>query len=271
MTPASLTLLPTFALGGPFIDSSLPARQEPAHTQSASMLPNTNLSPIVPDPLNSPSNGSTPTSIVQEPPTSTLDLINIDISSNASLDDPHIPTPPQRNHNMQTRSQNRISKPKVFTDGTVRYSLQRALTIEISTFELKPTSFTLAVKDEAWQKAISEEFNALLHNGTWSLVPYQPSMNVLGSKWIFRIKRNVDGSIERYKAWFIAKVFHQQPSIDFEETLSPVVKSITIRIVFSLVVLFSWPLQQFDVSNAFLHVKLSEIVYMAQSPGISHP
>ena len=59
-------------------------------------------------------------------------------------------------------------------------------------------------------------------------------MNVVGAKWVFRLKRKADGSIERYKARLVAKGFHQQPGIDFGDTYSPVVKPITIRTVISL-------------------------------------
>jgi hypothetical protein len=69
-------------------------------------------------------------------------------------------------------------------------------------------------------------------------------VNVVGAKWVFRLKRKADGSIERYKAHLVAKGFHQQPGIDFGDTYSPVV----------------------DMS-AFLYGFLQEFVYMVQSPG----
>ena len=65
---------------------------------------------------------------------------------------------------------------------------------------------------------MNEEFDALLKNGTWSLVNQSPSMNIVSSKWVFRIKRKADGSIDRYKARLVAKGFHQQPVIDYAET-----------------------------------------------------
>jgi hypothetical protein len=83
---------------------------------------------------------------------------------------------------------------------------------------------------------MSDEFNALLHNGTWDLVPPSSSTNLVGVKWFFRIKRNSDGAIDRYKARLVAKGFHQQPGIDYKETFSPVIKPTTIRIVLSLAV-----------------------------------
>ena len=66
------------------------------------------------------------------------------------------------------------------------------------------------------------EFDALLKNQTWSLVPPSPNQNIVGCKWVFHIKRNVDGSIECYKARLVAKGFHQQPGVDYDETYSPV-------------------------------------------------
>jgi hypothetical protein len=91
-------------------------------------------------------------------------------------------------------------------------------------------------------------------------------VNVVGAKWVFRLKRKADGSIERYKAHLVAKGFHQQPGIDFGGTYSPVVMPIAIRIVISLVVSVEWEIKQIDVS-AFLYGFLQEFVYMVQSPG----
>jgi hypothetical protein len=96
-------------------------------------------------------------------------------------------------------------------------------------------------------------------------------MNIVGSKWVFRIKRKADGQIERYKARLVAKGFHQQPGIDFAETYSLVVKPITIRTVLSIAVSAGWAVRQVDVSNAFLHGLIQETVYMGQPPGFQHP
>jgi hypothetical protein len=81
-----------------------------------------------------------------------------------------------------------------------------------------------------------DEIAALRSNRTWSLVPFHSSMNVVGSRWVYRIKHRVDGSIERYKARLVARGFTQQEGIDYSETFNPVIKQATIRLVFSIAV-----------------------------------
>lgn len=82
--------------------------------------------------------------------------------------------------------------------------------------------------------------NALVQNGTWELVPPSSTQNVVGCKWVFRIKQKPDGSIDKYKARLVAKGFHQRPGLYFLDTLSPVVKPVTIRIVLSIAVSQGW-------------------------------
>ena len=96
-----------------------------------------------------------------------------------------------------------------------------------------------------------EEFDALLHNGTWELNPSTKSQNLVGCKWIFRIKRNPDDSIAQYKTPLVTKGFHQLPGIDYAETFSPVVKPTTGLLILSLAFSFNWSLCQLDVNNAF--------------------
>ncbi|GJU47053.1 putative RNA-directed DNA polymerase [Tanacetum coccineum] len=135
----------------------------------------------------------------------------------------------------------------------------------------EPTSFTVANNSPEWRQAMKEEYDALMKNGTWSLVPRASNTNVVDGKWVYRLKRDKNGAITRYKARFVAKGFWQQPGIDFHEKFSPVVKSTTIQAVLSLAVTNDWPLRQLDIQNAFLHGNLKEQVYMKQPPGFIDP
>jgi hypothetical protein len=122
--------------------------------------------------------------------------------------------------------------------------------------------------------AMASEFGALQRQHTWSLVPPCSDQNLVGCRWVYKIKRNADGSVARYKARLVAKGFHQKAGVDFDETFSPVVKPPTVRIILSLAAQNHWPLRQLDVSNVFLHGLLKETVYMAQPLGFidsAHP
>jgi len=170
-------------------------------------------------------------------------------------------------HPMITRSKNNIHRPKNVPPDMA--PTPRALLTEIHSIE--PTSFTAASKSPHWRQAMNEEFQALLDSGTWILVPLKPNTNLVGCKWVYRIKKRADGTIERYKARLVAKGFHQLPGIDYDDTFSPVVKPTTIRTVISFAVSQNWPIRQLDIKNAFLHGTLQETVYMTQPPGFSDP
>jgi hypothetical protein len=173
----------------------------------------------------------------------------------------------QNTHPMVTRSKSSRQS----SDNFVRYPLPQAFMFTVVPTETEPTSFTQASKSPQWREAMDAEFSALLKNGTWSLVVPPTHANIVGCRWIYKIKKKADGTIERYKARLVAKGFHQQEGIDFSETFSPVIKHATIRLVISLAVTYKWPIKQLDVQNAFLHGDLDETVFMLQPQGYIHP
>lgn len=111
------------------------------------------------------------------------------------------------------------------------------------------------------------EYMALMKNKTWRLVPPQKGRNIIDCKWVYKIKRKANGTLDMYKAHLVAKGFKQRYGIDYEDRFSPVVKAVTIRMVLSIAVSRGWSLRQLDVQNAFLHGVLEEKVYMRQPPG----
>ena len=114
---------------------------------------------------------------------------------------------------------------------------------------------------------MDSEYSALRNNKTWHLVPSSHGRNIIDCKWVYKVKRKSDGTIDRYKARLVAKGFKQRYGIDCEDTFSPVVKAATIRLVLSIDVSRGWTIRRLDVQNAFLHGILEEEVYMRQPLG----
>lgn len=162
---------------------------------------------------------------------------------------------------MITRSKNNIHKPnpKYLSSAIMK-----------STFP-EPSTVKQALKSPSWTQAMRHEYDALMKNNTWTLVPESEAANLVGCKWIFRTKYKADGSIERLKARLVAKGFHQRPGLDYSDTFSPVVKAPTVRLIMTIAITQRWPLRQLDINNAFLQGKLSEDVFMQQPPGFVDP
>lgn len=89
----------------------------------------------------------------------------------------------------------------------------------------------------------------------------------MGNKWVFRVKRNIEGKIMKYKAKLVAKGFLQTSCIDYHETFSPVIEASTLRIILALLVLKGWSIRQVVINDVFLNGKLDEEVYMSQLEG----
>jgi len=83
-------------------------------------------------------------------------------------------------------------KSKQYTDGTVRYGLLTATG--------EPHDLNEALSNKQWKQAMDNEYEALQKNKTWHLVPPNHGKNIIDCKWVYKIKRKVDGSIDRYKA-----------------------------------------------------------------------
>ncbi|RVW16830.1 putative mitochondrial protein [Vitis vinifera] len=129
----------------------------------------------------------------------------------------YVPMQPYKNtHSMITRSKVENFKPKVL-----------ATTCE-------PTCVKEALHVHHWKQAMTDELMALLKNNTWSLVPLPLGRTPIGCKWVFKVKENPDGSIQKYKARLVAKGLHQVAGFDFIETFSPVVKLATIRVMLTI-------------------------------------
>ncbi|CAL2246554.1 unnamed protein product [Prunus armeniaca] len=112
------------------------------------------------------------------------------------------------------------------------------------------------------------QLQALESNKTWTLTSLLTSKTPIGCKWVYKIKRYSDGSIERYKACLMAKGYTQIEGIDYHDTFSPTAKIIIAHCLLALTAAQNWSFHQLDVHNAFLHSDLHEEIYMTPPPGL---
>src|SRR5258706_13425940 len=121
---------------------------------------------------------------------------------------------------------------------------------------------------DKWISAMQQELETLHFNNTWSVVPLPRSdRNIVGSKWIYKIKRDANGDIAHYKARLVAQGFSQQPGTDFDEIFSPVVRYDSLRLLIALAAHHRWRPQQLDIKGAFLYGYLKEEIYMQLPEG----
>ena len=120
---------------------------------------------------------------------------------------------------------------------------------------------------EKWIKAMENEITSLKKHEVWKLVELPEGRKAVGCKWVYKLKHDEDGNIERYKARLVAQGFSQKEGIDYDETFSPVVRFESIRTVIALAAQFGLKLHQMDVKTAFLNGELKEKIYMKQPAG----
>ena len=185
---------------------------EPATTHLASTPPHNPVQAQEPkSPINSHVSAQNPNpislSLASSPSKTATPLLSVNRNSSPSPSQTHHQNP---THPMTTRSKNNITQPKHFIDGTVRYPIPKALIAEahLDPNTVEPTRFTIANKNPHWRHVMNLKFDALMQNGTWVFTPPSLSQNLIGCKWVYRIKRHADESIERYKARLMAKGFH---------------------------------------------------------------
>ncbi|KAH9752597.1 hypothetical protein KPL71_014753 [Citrus sinensis] len=136
----------------------------------------------------------------------------------------------------------------------------------------EPSTFheTLNNSDVAlWMTAMQEKIEALHKNKTWKLVPLLRGRKAVGNKWVYKIKRDGNDQVERYRARLVVKGYAQKEGIDFNEIFSPLVRLTTVRVVLAMCATFDLHIEQLDVKTTFLHGELKEKIYMLQPEGFA--
>ncbi len=121
-----------------------------------------------------------------------------------------------------------------------------------------------------WKEAIDEELRALQEYETWEVDDLPPDGNLIGSRWVFALKKDAAGNIVCYKARLVAQGFSQIPGVDYFDTYAPVAKMASIRTFLALAAQFNYEIHQVDIKNAYLNGKFldNKVIYMKQPPGV---
>lgn len=146
------------------------------------------------------------------------------------------------------------------------YNIIQALgRCEIQTPESVEEALEGPYADE-WKRSMQAEYDSLIKNKTWDMVNLPKGQVSIGCKWVFAVKKNKDGTINKLKSRLVAKGCSQRYGINYQETFSPVVRYENIRLVMALAVEYGIYLHQMDVSSAYLNGDLDELVFMKQPP-----
>jgi hypothetical protein len=132
---------------------------------------------------------------------------------------------------------------------------------------VEPITYEKAKDHKEWKNAMNEEYESIMKSETWELTKLPGNKVLIGCKWLYKTKFNVDGSVDKYKARIVANGYSQKEGIDYEDTFSHVAKLNTIRVMISLATQHNWKIHQSDVKSAFMNGDLKEEVHLVQPEG----
>ena len=107
-----------------------------------------------------------------------------------------------------------------------------------------PDTYEEASAHQVWRDAMMEEYNSIMKNEVWEVVPRPEGKSVVTSKWLYKIKHATDGSIEKFKARFVARGFSQVEGVDYDETFAPMARFSSIEAVISVIAEMGWKIHQ---------------------------
>ena len=141
------------------------------------------------------------------------------------------------------------------------------------TYREPPTykATTMSPQAALWKAAMEREYDSLMDNQTWILVPPPPGRNIIKCKWVYKIKYTSTDAVDKYKARLITKGYSQVHGINYEETFSPVIKHDSVRVLCAIASVLRMHMRQFDIGTAYLSSDLTTRIYMYQPEGFIDP
>ena len=198
-------------------------------SSTVSSLPVSPSTPASPTPSHPPVSEST-----IEPPS--LPLVHPPIRHQYSRRDPAVPPPSPvfsmtevPSHTYSLRDRSTLVAPDRYASTSVSVAVE-------------PSTYREAVQSPKWRTAMAEELNALARTHTWDLVPLPARAIPITCRWIYKVKTQPDGSVERYKARLVALGFQQEYGRDYEETFAPVAHMQTVRTLVAVAAVRGWQL-----------------------------
>ncbi|GJX76483.1 putative ribonuclease H-like domain-containing protein [Tanacetum coccineum] len=137
--------------------------------------------------------------------------------------------------------------------------------------DIKPTSIAKALSDSSWVEAMQEELLQFKLQQVWILVDLPNGKKAIGTKWVFKNKKDERGIVIRNKARLVAQGHRQEEGIDYEEVFAPVARIEAIRLFLAYASFMGFLVYQMDVKSAFLYGTIEEEVYVTQPPGFKDP
>ena len=250
--------------------------------------PSTSITPPKPDSPRSPEQG--PSSTAVQPPSSSPIPMTSESENGGDGDDeetqpshplvqpPALKERPKRTKQLPKRYRQGLWN--VHREGELKQDAMdrtyqeciELLSANVAPDEPKTYKSAVASKhSEQWTEAIATELKAMEDLGVWITVPRPQNSNVVSCKWVFKIKRDNDGNISRFRARLVARGFSQVYGDDYHDTYAPVTRLETIRLLFALAVEKDWEIRQIDVKTAYLHGNLDEEIFMEPPEGYDVP
>lgn len=171
-------------------------------------------------------------------------------------------TPPSSSSDGDETPPRRTRKFQDIYDETEEVLVISNLTLLCLLAETEPTNFKEAINDAKWRKGMDEEMKSIKKNDTWELTTLPKGEKAIGVKWVYKVKKNDQGKVEKYKARLVAKGYNQRHGVNYDEVFTPVARLETIRLFISLTAQNGWKIHQMNAKSTFLNGVLEENMYI---------